>query len=171
MNVNSMTNSSYFAQLQNNSKVQSQSGASKMAPSSSDYSALMQQVNTQVMSMLDTNQNGSVDKAEFSAAAKMLSQSKSLTSNTDNAFATMDTNNDGAITADELMKMLEELSTKKKAQKMSARVEESVKNQVAQATNETSKKQNLQSVLMKSILSAYGSGQSASTNSGLNLKA
>lgn len=169
MNVNSSGVSSYWAQMQSNSKVQSQSSASGMAPKG-DYGSLMQQIDASVMSMLDTNQNGSIDKTEFSDMAKQLSQGQSVSSNTDKAFAAIDSNGDGSITADELMKMLEQLSTKHKAHKMSARAQESIINQTTQ-TNEESSTHNMQSVLMKNILSAYSSTHVATNTTGVNLKA
>lgn len=171
MNVNSAAQSSYLSQMQNNAKVQSQSSASGKVPNQGQYGSLMQQIDSSLMTMLDTNQNGSIDKAEFSDMAKQLSQGKSVSSNTDKAFAKIDTNKDGTITADELMSMLEQLSTKNKAKKMSERLEQSVNNQPTQINNQASDKNNMQSVLMKNILSAYSSNYVASNTSGVNLKA
>lgn len=171
MNVNSAAQSSYLAQMQSNSRVQSQSGASGQIPNQGQYGSLMQQIDSTLMTMLDTDKSGTIDKAEFSDMAKQLSQGKSVSSNTDKAFAAIDSNKDGSITADELMSMLEQLSTKDKAKKMSERLQESINNQPTQINNQTSDKNNMQSALMKNILSAYSSSYVASNTSGVNLKA
>ncbi|MCX6077770.1 MAG: hypothetical protein NTW78_12915 [Campylobacterales bacterium] len=60
MNINSMTQSSNLAQMQSNSKVQSQSSASGMAPES---------------------KSSSMDKVQFSEMAMKLAQNQSADSN------------------------------------------------------------------------------------------
>lgn len=171
MNVNGAIQSSYLAQMQNSSRVQSQSGASGRVPNKNQYGALMQQIDSSVMSMIDTNKNGSIDKAEFSDMAKKLSGGNALSSNTDKAFSAIDSNNDGTIDAAELMRMLEQLSAKNKAHNMSARLQQNVNAQPTQINNEESNEKGMQSALMKNILSAYTSAYVPANVNGVNLKA
>lgn len=175
MNVNSMAQSSYLAQMPSNSKVQSQSSASGMAPASGDSGSMMQQIGSQFMALLDTNQNGSIDKAEFSDAAKKLSQStgSSASSNADNAFSAIDKNSDGSISASELTDILKQLSAKHKGHQMSTRIQNSSESQTPPPPpSEASNTKNLQSILMKNILSAYANTNLPGNGStGISLKA
>lgn len=171
MNVNSMTNSSYLSQIHNKYKAQSQdTTAGNMAQKDSKYDSLMQQVDTSVMSMLDTDKSGSIDKAEFSALAQQLSQGKDVSKSAENAFNLIDSNKDGSIDAGELMAILEQLSAKNKAQNMSAKLENSATNQAVEI-KEKSNKGSLQSILMKNAMSAYSSTHIPANINGVNLKA
>lgn len=62
----------------------------------------------QMLSILDTDKSGSIDKSEFSQAAKALAKSsgKTDTSGIDAAFSKADANNDGQISSDEFMNAL-----------------------------------------------------------------
>lgn len=62
----------------------------------------------QMMSLLDTNKSGSIDKSEFSQAAQALAKSSGKTDTTgiDAAFANADSNSDGQISSDEFMNAL-----------------------------------------------------------------
>jgi len=168
MNINSTSLPNYYTQVQqNNSEVQSQSSASGMSPSSSEvnYDSIMQLANTQLMTMLDTNQDGSIDKTEFSDATKQLSQS-TQTSNTNNAFKSIDSNADGLISSNELLDSLKHLSSQQKAHKKAEHMQHSENTQIP--VDEKSK--DLQSILMKQILSAYKSSNISSYD-GLSIKA
>ncbi|MCX6076517.1 MAG: EF-hand domain-containing protein [Campylobacterales bacterium] len=68
----------------------------------------------QLISALDTNSNGSIDKAEFTAAAQALasnsgsSASDSSTKAAD-AFSKLDTNSDGSMSSEELIAALKDM--------------------------------------------------------------
>ena len=171
MNVNSMTNSSYLSQLHSNNKAQSQNAvAGNMAQKNSDYNSLMQQIDTSVMSMFDTDKSGSIDRAEFSAVAQQLSQGKDITKSSEDAFNLIDTNKDGTIDSAELLAILEQLSTKDKAQKLSSKEQNNAANQIAQVKEEADTKK-FQSALMQNALSAYTSTHIPANSLGVNLKA
>jgi len=181
MNINSAAQSSYLAQMQSHSKVQSQSAASEMAPETGTIGSVMQQINNQFMSLLDTNKNGSIDKAEFSDAAKKLAQSASSAtgsttgSNVSKAFNSIDKDGDGSINENELMEALKQALTKKKSDAMSARIDNSNVNQTPSSTPSAdiaTNTNNLQSTLMKNVLSAYANKNlPANGSAGISLKA
>jgi hypothetical protein len=108
MTVNS--SSMMASQMYANKNVQAQSGASGYASqgASADFSAIAQQL----MSTMDTNKSGSIDKTEFSQAAQALAKNanNSSSSNVDAAFAKMDTNNDGQLSSDEMMAAMKQAS-------------------------------------------------------------
>lgn len=65
----------------------------------------------QLLSSIDTNNSGAIDKAEFSAAAKALASNSSSNSNssTTDAFNKLDSNSDGSLSTDELMSALKNM--------------------------------------------------------------
>ncbi|MFA6195057.1 MAG: EF-hand domain-containing protein [Sulfurimonas sp.] len=65
-----------------------------------------------LMSALDTNKNGSVDKTEFADASKILAKSQS-SENVANAFNQIDTDDDSSISSNEFLNALKDLSEKK----------------------------------------------------------
>ena len=65
-------------------------------------SATMQQRRDDMFSKIDSNGNGSLDKTEFSALAKKMSEMSGQSINADNAFSTYDTNGDGSLSKSEL---------------------------------------------------------------------
>lgn len=65
-----------------------------------------------LMSALDTNKNGSVDKTEFADASKILAKSQS-SENVENAFNQIDTDDDSSISSNEFLNALKDLSEKK----------------------------------------------------------
>jgi hypothetical protein len=154
--------------MQNNSRVQSQSAASGMPPESGAFGSMMQGFGSQLMSQLDANNNGSIDKAEFSNAAKQLAKSASTSAN--NAFSSIDANKDGSIDANELMNVLKQALTKQKSDAIAARLQNSNVTQTSENT-QASNKNNMQSILMKSILSAYGTSNTAMNSGSISLKA
>lgn len=180
MSVNGITQTNYSA-----INTQSQTSVN----GSSSFSTMMQQLASQLMSSVDTNKDGSIDKTEFSAAAQQLAQNPA-TANTDTSaanlekvFNSIDTNGDGNITSSELMSALEN-STQQSSQSgsvhhhhhhhsqsgaspMASQATSATSSTTAQAT--TSSTNNLQSLLMKNILSAYSTSQSQSSGSSLSV--
>lgn len=160
--------------------VQSQNGVSSAA--SNNFDAMMQNISGQLLNSMDTNGNGSIDKTEFSAAAKQLAQNST---SVDSAFKAIDTNSDGSIDSSELAKALEQtMSTNQThghrhhhihaqsgasgmASPASQQAQTSSGSQVAQTS---SNQENLQSILLSNILSAYGATAQNST-SNINLSA
>jgi Ca2+-binding EF-hand superfamily protein len=65
-------------------------------------SATMQQFQDRMFSKIDTNGNGSLDKTEFSALAKKMSEMSGNSINVDDAFSTYDANGDGSLSKSEL---------------------------------------------------------------------
>jgi|GEM_PF-1043613 len=182
MSVNSITNQTNYAAI----NAQSQSNVS----SSSSFTAMMQQLADQLMTSVDTNKDGSIDKTEFSTAAQQLSQNPA-TANTDTSaanlqkvFNSIDANGDGNITSSELMSALENSAQQSSqsggvhhhhqhsqsgASPMASQdpTASATSSTVAQST--TPSTNNLQSLLMKNILSAYSTSQSQSSGGSLSL--
>ncbi|MDX1809201.1 MAG: EF-hand domain-containing protein [Sulfurospirillaceae bacterium] len=173
MTVNSATQA-----YVNSYNKQSQSDVSPAA--SSNFDAMMQNISGKLLNSMDTNGNGSIDKTEFSAAAKQLAQNSS---SIDSAFKAIDTNSDGSIDSSELAKALEQtISTNHMhrhrhhhihaqsgasgmASLASGQAQTVSGSQVAQTS---SNQENLQSVLLDKILSAYDANAKNST-SNINL--
>lgn len=115
VNSNAMM-TSYASQVNSNSNVQAQSSASGYASQgvSADFSAIAQQL----MSTIDTNKSGSIDKAEFSQAAQALAKNANSSSNSvDTAFAKIDANGDGSISSDEIMNAMKQASAQTQTKK------------------------------------------------------
>lgn len=169
MTVNSSIPSGYASGL----KPQSQSGASSVAPSG--FGSMMQQVSDQLLSSLDTNSNGSIDKVEFSNAAQQLAQSATSSTDLDKIFSAIDKNSDGSIDSKELEQALLQSSAKNKAHgkhKHHNPLQDLTAPQAAQTTQSTSSQSasnDLQSILMKNILSAYNTSQSQKNGGTLSL--
>jgi glucan biosynthesis protein len=174
VNGSSMMASQAYA----NRNVQAQSGASGYASqsSSADFSAMAQQL----MSTIDTNKSGSIDKAEFSQAAQALAKNanNSSSSNVDTAFAKMDTNNDGQISSDEMMSAMKQASTQTQkphgGHRHQADVSALTSDSTSQSTQTNSSTQasmnDLQKSLFNKIMSAYGNS-ALTTGSTTNLSA
>jgi Ca2+-binding EF-hand superfamily protein len=61
-----------------------------------------QQRQDDFFSKVDSSGDGKIDKTEFSALAKKLSENKGSSINVDDVFSMYDTNNDGTLSSDEL---------------------------------------------------------------------
>lgn len=158
VNGSSMMASQAYA----NRNVQAQSGASGYASqgASADFSAMAQQL----MSTIDTNKSGSIDKTEFSQAAQALAKNanSSSSSNIGTAFAKMDTNDNGQINSDEMMAAMKQAmaQTQGKHHRHQADVSASASDSTSQSTQTNSSTQtsmnDLQKSLFNKIMSAYG---------------
>jgi hypothetical protein len=98
-------------QLYANKEGQSKRGMSDSSPDQGiDSVASFSDIAQQMLSLLDTNKSGSIDKAEFSQVAQALAKSsgKTDTSGVDAAFAKADANNDGQISSDEFLNALKQ---------------------------------------------------------------
>lgn len=175
VNGSSMMASQVYA----NKNVQAQSGASGYASqgASADFSAMAQQL----MSTMDTNKSGSIDKAEFSQAAQALAKnaSNSSSSSIDTAFSKIDANGDGQISSDEMMNAMKQASAQTQAQKQHhhhhhhADANGSSSSQAAQSNSSvqaSSSANEMQKSLFNKIMAAYGS-TTATTGSMTNLSA
>ncbi len=155
------------SQVYANRNVQAQSGASGYASqgASADFSAIAQQL----MSTMDTNKSGSIDKAEFSQAAQALAKNaNNSSSNVDAVFGKMDTNGDGQISSDEMMAALKQASTQTQGKHHHGghhHIDASASNSVSQSTQTNSSTQgsnvsDLQKSLFNKIMAAYGNSAS-----------
>lgn len=156
------------SQVYANRNVQAQSGASGYASqgASADFSAIAQQL----MSTMDTNKSGSIDKAEFSQAAQALAKNanNSSSSNVDAAFGKMDANGDGQISSDEMMAALKQASTQTQGKHHHGghhHTDTSASNSTSQSTQTNSSTQasnvsDLQKSLFNKIMATYGTSAS-----------
>lgn len=110
MTINGGASWAIASQSYGKSNIQGQSGASGTA--STDYTSMLQQASDTLLSTLDTDKSGTIDKAEFSQAAQALADKTGKSYNdAGSVFGSIDSNNDGAISADELMKALQQAQT------------------------------------------------------------
>jgi|GEM_PF-1891537 len=158
-------NSMMASQMYANKEVQAQSGASGTWTGASqgagmDFSAIAQQL----MTTMDTNKSGTLDKAEFSQAAQALSKSsgKTDTSGVDAAFAKMDANGDGQISSDEMMAAIKQATTQAQTQKPHHHHHQASESatdgtQANSSTQASSPTNEMQKNLFNKIMAAYGS--------------
>lgn len=155
-------------QMYANRSVQAQSGASGYASqgTSADFSAIA----NELMSTMDTNKSGSIDKAEFSQAAQALAKNSnnSSSSNVDTAFAKMDTNGDGQISSDEMLAAMKQASSQTQGKHHHGHhhhTDTSASTSNAQSSQSSSSQastmNDLQKSLFSKIMAAYGNSSSA----------
>ena len=175
VNMTVSNNSMIASQMYANKDVQAQSGASGTWTGASqsttmDFSAIAQQL----MSAIDANKSGTLDKTEFSQAAQTLAKSsgKTDTSGVDTAFSKMDSNGDGSISSDEMLNAIKQATnqaqTQKKHHHQQAKNATDGTSQVAQANSSTqasSPANEMQKNLFNKIMAAYGS---STTTAGAN---
>jgi len=101
-----MTVSSNYSAYSSNSTSGVSSASQKGKP---DFEKMAQEL----LSSLDTDKSGSIDKAEFSAAAQALASSSSSSttgsSSATDIFSTLDTNSDGSMSTEELVASLKNM--------------------------------------------------------------
>lgn len=98
--------SSYASQISNNRNTYPQNSAKNSEVQSSDGSSF-DAITQMLMSALDTNNTATIDKSEFTQAAKILAKNES-SENVDNAFNKIDTNGDEVISSNEFINALKE---------------------------------------------------------------
>ena len=176
VNGNSMM-SSYASQISNNKNVQSQSGASGYSTEGTDGNKGFDAIAQMLMTALDTNKTGTIDKAEFSQAASALAKGQS-SENVDNAFGKIDSNGDGQISSDEFMSALKEAGAQKHQHKHHAdknSLDTSLLTQQTDpltkpATQSTTQISEMQKTLFNKIIAAYGN-TTATTGTTTNISA
>jgi len=102
-----MTVNSNYSAYSSNSTSSVSSASQKGKP---DFEKMAQEL----LSSLDTDKSGSIDKAEFSAAAQALASSSTSSTTTDSSsstdiFSTLDTNSDGSMSTEELVASLKNM--------------------------------------------------------------
>lgn len=164
VNGNSMM-ASYASQVYSNKNVQSQSGASGYASTgSTDAPQSFDAIAQQLMSALDTNKSGSIDKTEFSQAAQALSNNSANSSKVDAAFAKVDQNGDGQISSDEFLSAMKQAATAQTQKHHHHRSAENTANSSAQSNQSnasTSSLSDMQKNLLTKIMAAYGNSTAA----------
>lgn len=159
MTINS--NSMMASQMYANKNVQAQSGASGYASQGTDATSSFDAIAQQLMSTLDTNKNGTIDKTEFSQAAQALAQNSTAnTNNVDSAFGKIDKNGDSNISANELMNVLQQSlnETQKKHHQHQANTANTTSPATSSNESATSASTNdMQKVLFNKIMAAYSS--------------
>jgi len=171
MTINGGAGWAASSQSYGKSSVQGQSGASGKA----DYTSMMQQAADTLMSALDTDKSGTIDKAEFSQAAQALAEKTGKTYNdAGSVFGSVDGNNDGTISADELMKALQQSQDKQanrahhhkpEALDTSAQSLSQAADTTQSASEETASLSKMQSVLLQRIMAAYSSNAATASSS------
>lgn len=173
MTINGGTAWAAATQSYGKGSIQGQSGASGTA--STDYTSMLQQATDTLMSSLDSDKSGTIDKAEFSQAAQALSEKTGKTYNdASSVFGSIDSNNDGAISADELMKALQQ-SQGKHAHGGHHRPKPEALDTTAQSTtsgttqtaSEESSLSKMQSVLLQRVMAAYSTNSAATSSTTL----
>lgn len=171
MTINGGTAWAAATQSYGKGSIQGQSGASGTA--SSDYTSLLQQATDTLMSSLDSDKSGTIDKAEFSQAAQALSEKTGKTYNdAGSVFGSIDSNTDGSISADELMKALQQ-SQGKHAHGGHHRPKPEALDTTAQSTTnttqntseESSSLSKMQTALLARVMAAYSTNSTATSSS------
>ncbi|MFA5216055.1 EF-hand domain-containing protein [Sulfuricurvum sp.] len=163
--------SSYVSQVYSNKNVQSQSGASGTWTDNSaqSFDAIAQQL----MSALDTNNSGTIDKTEFSQAAQALSNNTADTTKVDTAFSKADQNGDGQISSDEFLNALKQASAQTHKQHHHKPAADTAATQTSPSATPSDSALSLsqmQKNLLSKILAAYGNS-TTTTGSTTNLSA
>jgi len=180
MTINGVTYSWVaLSQFYGNGSIQGQSNTNQTT--STDYSSRLQQATDSLMSALDTNKDGTIDKAEFSQAIQALSNITDKTYNdADSVFNSIDSNNDGVISADELMKALQQAQGnahhhhhhhhhKIAATNTSAQSDATTNpTQTSNISEETSSLSKMQLALLQKIMTTYNTNSTNSTTSDTN---
>lgn len=146
------------------------------ADQGADAVASFSDIAQQMLSILDTNKSGSIDKSEFSQAAQALAKSsgKSDTTGIDAAFAKADSNNDGQISSDEFLNALKLAAdqTQKKHHGHQRHSDTTASNVLPQAesTQPSSPMNVMQKNLLDKIMAAYSTSTTV-TGSTTNISA
>lgn len=173
MTINGGTAWAAATQSYGKGSIQGQSGASGTA--STDYTSMLQQATDTLMSSLDSDKSGTIDKAEFSQAAQALSEKTGKTYNdASSVFGSIDGNNDGAISADELMKALQQSQGKHahgghhrpKPEALDTTAQ-STTSDTTQTTSEESSLSKMQSALLQRVMAAYSTNSAATSSTTL----
>lgn len=166
-------NSMMASQVYANKEVQAQSSASGYAPAQGmDPTQALGAMAQQLMSTMDTNKSGYLDKAEFSQAAQALAKSsgKTDTSGVDTAFGKIDTNGDGQISSDEFMSAIKQATAQNDTQKphhhhhSDASASSSTSPQPEQSSSSTQDSPQMSAMqknLFNKIMAAYGTSTPA----------
>ena len=115
----------------------------------------------QMLSILDTNKSGSIDKAEFSQVAQALAKNsgKTDTSGVNAAFAKADSNNDEQISSDEFLNALKQAAeqTQKKHHGHQQHFDATASNALPQTESMqvSSQMNTMQKNLLDKIMAAY----------------
>lgn len=175
MTINGGAGWAASSQSYGKSGVQSQSGASGKA----DYTSMLQAATDTLMSTLDTDKSGTVDKAEFSQAAQALADKTGKTYNdADTVFGSIDSNNDGAISADELMKALQKSQEtqahgghhRHKPEALDTSAQALSQPDTAQTSSEeTASLSKMQMALLQRVMAAYSTNAATASTSSTTL--
>ncbi len=104
-----------------------------------------------LMTALDTNKTGTIDKTEFTEAAKILAKSQSG-ENVANAFDKIDANSDAQISSDEFINAFKQLETQKEQHNKHAQKYSLESNLLSQQTQELIQQPSLQVNEMQKML-------------------
>lgn len=170
MTINGGTAWAASTQSYGKGSIQGQSGASGTA--STDYTSMLQQATDTLMSSLDSDKSGTIDKAEFSQAAQALSEKTGKTYNdASSVFGSIDSNSDGAISADELMKALQQSQGKHahgghhrpKPEALDTTAQ-STTTDTTQSASEESSLSKMQMALLQRVMAAYSTNSAVSSS-------
>lgn len=173
MTINGGTAWAASTQSYGKGSIQGQSGASGTA--STDYTSMLQQATDTLMSSLDSDKSGTIDKAEFSQAAQALSEKTGKTYNdASSVFGSIDSNSDGAISADELMKALQQSQGKHahgghhrpKPEALDTTAQ-STTTDTTQSASEESSLSKMQMALLQRVMAAYSTNSAVSSSTTL----
>lgn len=160
VNQNSMM-PSYASQIMNTKSTASNSSdESQSTAASQGFDAIAKML----MAALDINQTGSVDKTEFTEAAKVLAKGQSI-EDVENTFSKIDANADNSISSNEFLNALRDASEKKQQLKQhtdrNALDSTLLTDQINKLTKIHSPSDEAQKSLFNKITAAYASPTSA----------
>lgn len=92
--------------VNSNSSAYSSYSSSNVSSSSQRVKPDFEKMAQELLTSMDTDSNGSIDKTEFSTAVQALDSSSSSSKSATDIFNTLDANSDGSMSSEELMSAL-----------------------------------------------------------------
>ncbi|MGE4418256.1 MAG: EF-hand domain-containing protein [Sulfurimonas sp.] len=104
--------------VNSNNSVYSSYGSSSVNASLQRGKPNFEEMANELLASMDSDSNGSIDKAEFSAVAQSMASQSDNTSELDEIFSSLDTDSDGSMSSEELMSALKNMKPAEGEQKM-----------------------------------------------------
>ncbi|PNV84161.1 MAG: hypothetical protein C0627_01930 [Sulfurimonas sp.] len=104
--------------VNSNNSVYSSYGSSSVNASLQRGKPNFEEMANELLASMDSDSNGSIDKAEFSAAAQSMASQSDNTSELDEIFSSLDTDSDGSMSSEELMSALKNMKPAEGAERM-----------------------------------------------------
>ena len=102
--------------VNSNSSAYSSYGSSSVTSSAGRGKPNFEEMANELLSSMDSDGSGSIDKAEFSTAAQSMASGSSSSSSVSDIFSKLDADSDGSMSSQELMSALESMKPQQESQ-------------------------------------------------------